>query len=100
QVITDVRQHGAIVLDIQRCPGRPPGGDPLAELCEPPPTLAPHGPGPPTHARSLGRPQWKSLRGREHDGGLCVLRHGWDIPATLIDPRRLTLRKRQTQGMR
>ena len=32
QVVTDVRQHGAQVWDVQRCPSGPPGGDPLADL--------------------------------------------------------------------
>ena len=53
QVDTDIRQQGAQVWDTQRCPGGPPGGDPLADLGQPRLALALHGQRPPTHARSL-----------------------------------------------
>src|SRR5207249_3744860 len=43
QVVRDFRQHGAIVWDVLRCPGGPPGGDPLADLRQPLLTLALHG---------------------------------------------------------
>ena len=55
------------------------------------------------HPRKLvpiGRPVWKSLLGRERDGGLCVLVHGRHVPAKLRDDGRQTPRKRQTIGMR
>ena len=96
----DVRQQGAKVWDVQRCPGGPPGGDPLADLGHPRLALALHGQRPPTQARSLGRPLWKALLGRERDGGLCVLVHGRHVPAKLRDEGRPTPRKRQTKGMR
>ena len=96
----DVRQHGAQVWDEQRCPGGPPGGDPLADLGHPLLALALHGQRPPTQARSHGRPEWKALLGRERDGGLCLLVHGRHVPAQLRDDGRPTPRKRQTIGMR
>jgi hypothetical protein len=37
-------------------------------------------------AHSSGCPECKSLLGREHDGGLCILVHGWHVAAKLIDP--------------
>ena len=48
QVVTDVRQQGTKILDIQRSPGGPPGGDPLADLCHPLLALVLHGQRPPT----------------------------------------------------
>ena len=62
--------------------------------------LALHGQRPPTQARSHGRPEWKALLGRERDGGLCLLVHGWHVPAKLMRQGRPTPRKRQTKGMR
>ena len=100
QVGRDLRQQGAKVWDEQRCPGGPLGGDPLADLGQPLLALALHGQRPPTEARSLGRPEWKALLGRERDRGLCVLVHGWHVPAKLRDDGRLTPRIRQTIGMR
>ena len=88
QVGRDVRQHGAKVWDEQRCPGGPLGGDPLAHLGHPLLALALHGQRPPTQARSHGRPEWKALLGRERDGGLCLLVHGWHVPAKLLDEGR------------
>ena len=44
--------------------------------------------------------EWKSLLGRECDGGLCVLVYGRHVPAKLRDDGRQTPRKRQTKGMR
>ena len=37
---------------------------------------------------------------RERDGGLCLLVHGWHVPAKLRDVGRPTPRQRQTKGMR
>jgi len=100
QVARDVRQHGAKVWDIQRYPGGPPGGDPLAYPCHPRLALALHSQRPPTQARSHGHLGWKGLLGRERDGGLCLRMDGRHVPATLRDEGRLTPRKRQTIGMR
>ena len=100
QVGRDLRQQGAKVWDEQRCPGGSQGGDPLTDLGHPHLALALHGQRPPPQARSLGHPLWKSLLGRERDGGLCVLVHGRHVPAKLIDVGRETSRKRQTKGMR
>ena len=50
--------------DEQRCPGGPPGGDPLAALGHPHLALAVQGEGPPMQARSCGRPEWEALLGR------------------------------------
>jgi hypothetical protein len=76
QVGTDVRQHGAKIWNDQHCPGRTPGGNPLADLYHPLLTLALHGQRPSTQERSHGRPLWKALRDRERNGGLCLLVHG------------------------
>src|SRR5262249_28300273 len=73
EVVTDVRQHGAQVWDVQRRPVGPPGGEPLADLGHPLRPLALHGQRPPTQARSPGHMEWKALRGRERNGGRCVL---------------------------
>ena len=54
----------------------------------------------PTQARSHGRPLWKALLSRERDSGLCLLVHGWYVPATLRDHGSPTPRPRQTKGMR
>jgi hypothetical protein len=100
QVVTDVRQHGAMVGDVLRCPGGTPGGDPLAELCHALLALALHGQRPPTQDRSQAYPEWKSLLGRERDGSLCLLVHGRHVPAQLRDEGRESPHKRQTIGMR
>ena len=100
QVGSNVRQQGARAWDEHPCPGGPPGGDPLADLGHPLLALALHGQRPPAQDRSRGRPDWKALLGRERDSGLCLLVHGWHVPAKLIDPGRPKPRKRQTIGMR
>jgi hypothetical protein len=100
QVGRDVRQHGAIVWNEQRCPGSSVGGDPLADLGQPRLALALHSQRPPTQARSQGRPVWKALLGRECDGGLCLLMHGWHVPAKPKDQGRPTPRPHQTIGKR
>ena len=87
-------------MGLQRCPGGPKGGDPLAYLGHALLALALHGQRPPTQARSHGRPLWKALLGRERDSGLCLLVHGRHVPAKLRDEGRLTPRIRQTKGMR
>jgi len=96
----DVRQHGAQEWDVQRCPGGPPGGDPLADLGHPCLTLALHGQRPPVQARSHRGPLGKALFGRERDGGRCLLVHGRRVPVQLRNDGRHRPRKRQTEGMR
>jgi hypothetical protein len=61
QVGSDVRQHGAHVWDMQRCPGGSLGSNPLTYLCQPLLALALHGQRLPTVARSIGSPEGKSL---------------------------------------
>jgi hypothetical protein len=100
QVGSDFRQHGAQVWDIQCCSGGPPGGDPLADLGHPHLALALHGQHPPTHAHAPGFPEWKALRSRERDGGLCLLVYGRHVSAQLRDVGRPRPRKCQTIGMR
>src|SRR5215510_12676868 len=85
EVGSDVRHRGAKVWNEQLCPGVPKGGDSLADLRHPLLTLALQGQRPSTHARSPGRPEWKSLRNRERNGGLCVLMHGRHVAAKLRD---------------
>ena len=82
------------------CPSGSVGGDPLAYLGHPCLALALHGQRPPAQDRSRGRPEWKALLDRERDGGLCLLVHGWHVPAKLIDLGRPTPRMRQTIRMR
>src|SRR5262245_51150465 len=65
QVSRDLRQQGAQVWNPQCCPRGLVGGDPLADLGHPRLTLALHGQRPSTQARSIGRPEGKSLLGRE-----------------------------------
>jgi hypothetical protein len=59
-----------------------------------------HGSRPSTQDCSYGHPEWKALRGREGNGGLCVRVHGRHIPATLREDGRVTPHKRQIIGMR
>src|SRR4029453_7641649 len=99
-IVTDFREPGVKAWDAQRCPGSPPGGDPLADLYHPLLTLALHGQRPSTQGRSHGRPLWKALRDRERNGGLCLLVHGRYVPAPLIEVGRPNPCKRQTIGMR
>src|SRR5262249_22726076 len=88
------------VWDEHRCPGGPKGSDPLAYLGHARLTLALHGQRPSTEDGSHGHPEWKALRGRERDSGLCLLMHGRYVAAKLRDYSRPTPRKRQTIGMR
>src|SRR4030095_14427326 len=91
---------GVKVWDGCRCPGGLSGGDSLTYLGHPRLALALHGPRPSTRARSHGHPEWKALLGRERNGGLCMLVHGWHIPAQLKDDCCPTPRICQTIGMR
>ena len=100
QMVTDLRQYGAIVGNVQGRPGGLAGGDPLAELAQSRLRIALHSQCPATQARSPGCPLGKSLLSRERDRGLGMLVHGRHVPAPLRDQSHQTPCKCQTWGMR